>query len=217
MPDADVILFDLGGVLFCDPWETLLLTPGRGIADRLGIPRAAAEAAGGKLWRRYSVTPAREADYWAELAAELGTELPAGIVRDAGHELLRPSPWAQRLLGAAAATGAALGIASNNTSFWYARQFARLGLSEWIDPALVYVSQDLGVTKGTPGRGLLDIAAEDLTGRRVALVEDRESNLRRAAALGLRAVPYAYERDGDSFPGFTVSDFTDFSDSEVGR
>ncbi|MER5885325.1 hypothetical protein ABT160_15965 [Streptomyces sp. NPDC001941] len=201
MSAADVILFDLGGVLFCDPWETLLLTPGRGLADRLGVPRADAAAAGTLLWPEYSVTRRQEADYWAELSKELGTALPAPLVEEVERELLRPSPWAPRLLATAAATGAVLGIASNNTSFWYAKQFARLGLGEWIDPGLVFVSQDLGVGKGDPGRGLLEIAAEALTGRRTALVEDREPNLRRAASLGLAALPYAYEHDRDRFPG----------------
>ncbi|MFJ9040198.1 HAD family hydrolase [Streptomyces sp. NPDC102406] len=205
MPDADVILFDLGGVLFCDPWETLLLTPGQGLADRLGVPRREAEAVGEQLWDSFSVAPAEESDYWEQCAAGLGVPLPAELIRQVERDLLAPSPWAQDLIESAAATGADLGIASNNTSFWYARQATALDLDKWIDPALVYVSHDLGVTKGTPGRGLLDIAAEALAGRRTGLVEDREANLRRAAALGLRPLPYAYGRDGDRFPDFSAS------------
>lgn len=33
------ILFDIGGVLTSDIWETLLLTPVSGLADRLGLNR----------------------------------------------------------------------------------------------------------------------------------------------------------------------------------
>ncbi|MET9498446.1 hypothetical protein [Streptomyces sp. NPDC006552] len=206
MPDADVILLDLGGVLFCDPWETLLLTPERGLADRLGVPRHTVEAVGAQLWDVFSVVPAEESSYWEQCAAGLGVALPVELIRQVERELLTPSPWAQELLAAAAATGAELGIASNNTSFWYTKQARALHLDKWIDPALVYVSHDLGVTKGTPGRGLLEIAAEAVTGSRTGLVEDREPNLRRAAALGLHPFPYAYERDGDRFPCFSASE-----------
>ncbi|MFE2973842.1 hypothetical protein [Streptomyces sp. NPDC059258] len=54
MPADDVVFFDIGGVLFCDPWETLLLTRGRGIADRLEVPRAVAKSAGAELWNGYA-------------------------------------------------------------------------------------------------------------------------------------------------------------------
>ncbi|MBO0516336.1 HAD family hydrolase [Streptomyces beijiangensis] len=200
-----MILFDIGGVLFCDPWETLVLTPGRGLADRLGVPMDVARAAGVRLWGRYSGEVADESSYWADMGVEVGVTVPPELVREVECELLSPSPWAHELLAQAAATGAEFGIASNNTSFWFAKQSKKLGLSEWINEDLVFVSQELGVAKSEPGEGLFEIAAEQLRGRQVSLVEDRPENLRRAEGLGIRALDYSFERDRDAFPNFLSS------------
>ncbi|MFD0308281.1 HAD family hydrolase [Streptomyces sp. NPDC127119] len=189
-----VILFDLGNVLFSDPWESLLLTPGAGLGDRLGLDRSAVLAAGRHCWRTFSVREADEAEYWSELSRQLGCDIPAQLVKELEEELLLANPAAGALLAAASADGVRpVGIASNNTSFWYAKQADRLRLDRWIDPGLVFLSSGLGVSKSTPGRGLLEIAAEHVRPSATLFVEDRGANLARARGLGFRTVEYAFK------------------------
>jgi len=191
--DLSVILFDLGNVLFCDPWESLLLTPGAGLADRWGLAPAFVEEAGRRLWNWFSVRESEEAQYWQALSLELDRVIPPELIAELEGELLVANPVAHELLAAASEGGARrVGIASNNTTFWYAKQAERLGLGRWVDPGLVFLSCRLGITKGTSGRGLLDVVAERTSPPTTLLVEDRPANLARARSLGFRAVPYAF-------------------------
>ncbi|GGU99079.1 HAD family hydrolase [Streptomyces spectabilis] len=189
-----VVLFDLGNVLFRDPWETLLLTEGEGLADRLGLDRDEVDTVGRRLWRRFSVVEAEEGEYWEELGRELGRKVPPSLVEELEDRLLVANPAAAELLAAASDAGARpVGIASNNTSFWYAKQAERLSLHQWLDPRLVFLSHELGVTKGARGRGLLEAAAERVHPPSTLLIEDRAGNLRRARGLGFRTAAYAFE------------------------
>jgi FMN phosphatase YigB (HAD superfamily) len=200
VPHPEVVLFDLGGVLFCDPWETLLLTPGTGLAARLGLPATAVSRAASKLFRSYSVRPAEEAQYWNDLGSALGKQFPMSLVHAAEQELLMPSPWAGQLIAEGASAATALGVVSDNTSFWYAKQCEILKIDEWAEPALVFLSHRLGVTKRGPGRGLYEIVAERVPAANVTIVDDGPWNLRRAGGLGMRAISYRYQRDGADMP-----------------
>ncbi|MFD0352218.1 HAD family hydrolase [Streptomyces sp. NPDC127110] len=196
------VLFDLGNVLFCDPWETLLLTPGAGLADRMGLDRTRVAAAARQLWRRYSIVEADEPAYWGELGRALGVVIDPALVAEAEEALLRPGPHAQPMLASAAAGSRAVGIVSNNTSFWYAKQADMLGLDRYVDPSLVFLSCRLGVSKGSAGRGLLELAAELADPARSLVVEDRTPNVERAAAVGFEAVRFCLRTSrGEPAPG----------------
>lgn len=191
--DPSVILFDLGNVLFCDPWESLLLTPGAGLADRWGLDPAAVGEAGRRLWPAFSARESEEPEYWHALSRELGRTITPELVEELEQELLVANPAAGELLAAASADGARpVGIASNNTSFWYAKQARRLDLDRWVDPGLVFLSCRLGVSKNSPGRGLLEVAAEHTRPRSTLIVEDRAANLARARTLGFRTFAYTF-------------------------
>lgn len=190
-PATATVLFDLGNVLFCDPWESLLLTPGSGLADRRGLDREQVRAKGQELWARYSLSATDGETYWAELSAELRTPLTREFVRSLEAELLVPHPDAARVLTAAAASGRRrIGIVSNNTTFWYARQSAALDLPRFVDPGLVFLSCTEGVSKGTRP-GLLEIAAARTDPGRTLVVEDRPAHIRRAAGLGFETLQFS--------------------------
>ena len=197
-----ILLFDLGGVLFCDPWETLLLTPARGLAARLGLPVADVARAARDLWQSYSVRQSEEQQYWHELGKAIGQVFPESLVRDVERELWLPNPRAPQLIASGASTGAALGVASNNTSFWYAKQREILKIDEWAEPDLIFVSHELGVTKSTPGKGLFEIIIEFLPAPTVTLVEDQSQNLSRAGRLGMHTIFYRFSKSCDDLPDF---------------
>jgi len=193
------ILFDLGNVLFCDPWETLLLTPGTGLADLHGWDRRAVTHAGRKLWGKYSITKSSEAEYWEDFKSLLGVQISQSEIENASNRLLYPNPSATRILESAAVTGARIGIASNNTSFWFSLQWELLHLQRFIDPNLVFVSHELGVEKSTSGEGILEIAKNYTDARWTLFVDDRQGNLDRAKSIGYQTLRYSLS-DGSPLP-----------------
>lgn len=191
------VLFDVGNVLFPDPWETLLLTPGKGLADRYGLDAGALARTARALWHRFSTVESTADAYWDALARETGVPLTARAVEALEGELLHPHPRAAEFLARAAEGGRAVGVVSNNTSFWYATQSKALDLDRYVEPDLVFLSFRYGVEKGSPGRGLFEIAAEH-TAATALVVEDRPPNVLRARRAGFRTVHYAMDQEDDA-------------------
>ena len=181
------LLLDIGGVLFPDPWETLISAPAVGLAAQLRSPRLAEVAY--ELWETYSVRPSSELEYWADLARLAGLAIPPDVVRRAEADSLRPYPWAAKLLRS---TAAHLGLISDNTSFWYEKQARALALDS-AELLVRFVSCELGATKRTRPQGLYDIAAAVLDGSRVVVVDDRLHNVERATQAGLGAVHFDWQ------------------------
>lgn len=196
MTRSPVILFDVGNVLFCDPWETLLLTPGSGLADRRGIDRHIVAKAGRRLWSEFSTAESSEDQYWRDLERELGIRISAEEVRELEKDLLFANPDAALMLGMAKDSGLPLGIASNNTSFWFAKQWKALELERYIEAGLVFVSHRLGVEKNSPGKGLFEIAAEAVPAGESLVIDDQRGNLHRAEQAGFRVEQYSLEGAG---------------------
>ncbi len=173
-----------------DPWQTLVLTPGRGIADRLGLDRVRAAEVAERLWDRYATrSDADEFDYWREFGDALGAPIPEGLVGSVERELLYPNPEATKLLTALAARGIRVGAVSDNTAFWYERQARIAGLDRSADRALLFLSFQLGVTKDDVP-GLFEIAADAVPSASALVVDDRVENVARARALGFHAIRY---------------------------
>ncbi|PWG13762.1 hypothetical protein DF268_09670 [Streptomyces sp. V2] len=196
---VSTVLFDLGDVLFRDPWETLLLTERTGLADRLGLDRAQVAETGRKLWHRFSLSETSEQDYWRALSRRLGQPVSPFLIRELEEELLTANPAAETMLSAAA-PGRRVGIVSNNTTFWYAKQSGRLRLDKWIDPALVFLSCREGVSKGTAGEGLFERAAAHLDPATTLIVEDRPRNVARARSAGFHTLTYSFSASSGAIP-----------------
>ncbi len=179
--DADTVLLDVGGVLFVDPWETVLLTTDVGLVTRYGLDRRDAETAARALWPEFATREATEAEYWERLGQRLGVRFDPAIVEDVAAALLCPLPTAGEVL--ALVEDRRAGVITDNTAFWYPRQRDALGLDRIIDPELEFVSFRAGVRK-RDRPGLFDVAAERCDPARTVVIDDRWRNLDRASALG---------------------------------
>jgi FMN phosphatase YigB (HAD superfamily) len=189
---VQTVLFDLGGVLACDPWQSLLLTPGRGLADRLGLKRAEVERVGEALWSSFSIRTSREEVYWAELAELLRIDLPSPFIAELEDELLYANPVAPELLGQIRERGILIGVISDNTSFWFPKQAALVTLDHFVERDRVFVSYKLGMRKrDTPG--LFEIAAQQVDKRTTLVVDDRTSNIDHAGLCGFRTLRYSMQ------------------------
>ncbi|HEX2680243.1 MAG TPA: hypothetical protein VHQ03_03035 [Candidatus Dormibacteraeota bacterium] len=184
-----VVLLDLGGVLFRDPWEAILLTPERGLADQLGLDREAVARVGRELWPEYSQRPSNEADYWTAFASKLGVSLPEGLIARSEAELLTPNPFAFDILERARRQIGRIGVVSENTSFWYPIQARLLSLEQYVDQELVFLSFELQLNKD----GLLNVATSRVNPALTLVVEDRPHNVEFARRHGFQV--FRYESD----------------------
>ena len=202
MTGDPAILFDIGNVLFCDPWETLFLSPQKGLADSRGLDRQVVERIGRELWYEFSTRESGECSYWREVEKRLDIRISPADITQLEEQLLFPNPHAETILQKASDTGRSIGIASNNTSFWFAKQRTALSLDRYVDPKLVFLSHVLGVEKGAVGQGLIEIAAAQVDVPASFFVDDRESNLDRAQNVGFTVIRYSMT-DRTPIPSFS--------------
>lgn len=194
----EVVLFDLGGVLVCDPWESLLLSPGCGLADRLRLDRDKTEQVGRTLWQRYSLTEHEEEEYWEELSASLSIRIPEALVQELEDELLYKNQQAHQILETAMNEGLRIGITSDNTSFWFPKQARLIDLEKYTDQDIVFLSYRLGLHKDLEQGGLFDVAANAVDPSNTLVVDDRAKNVRRAVKHGFRAHLYSIHENAAS-------------------
>ncbi len=197
----DTVLFDLGGVLAPDVWETLLITPRGGLADRLGLDIDEVTQAGQVLWPYYGTRPTLEPDYWSDLGGLLSVQIPQSIVSEIEEQLLLPNPAAGRTLSAVRNAGCQIGIVSNNTSFWYPKQVRLLDLKGYIwDNPLVFLSFEEGVLK-EDRHGLFETVAGRLTPHNTLIIDDRHINVLIARSLGFVAFEYSLGSNANDLAG----------------
>lgn len=192
---GDRVLIDLGGVLTVDPWESLVLTPRRGLADRLHLDRALVERIGSDLWQIHSRSVTSEELYWQQFAQRVGTDIPPELLADVERELLVVTPDALRMVESLRAGDRPWGLITNNTAFWYPKQLALLGMMR-TEPQWQFTSFAAGTVKDD-SPGLFELAAQTVDPARTIVIDDRLHNIERARACGFQATMY---RVGGEFP-----------------
>jgi FMN phosphatase YigB (HAD superfamily) len=197
MAQTRTVLFDLGGVLTGDPWQAILLTPRLGVADRLGLDRAAVETAGELLWARYSLVAGEEQQYWADFRREVGREIPAELVCEVERETLHANPIARQVVQLVEESATSWGFISDNTAFWFRKQMRLLGLAG--HPAeLDFLSFIDGASKTFTAPGLFEIAAGRVIPRQTLVIDDQQRNVTRAHDLGFHTALYSMARSPDA-------------------
>lgn len=179
--DVHTVLLDVGGVLFVDPWETLLLTAEVGLAARYDLDAGEASTAARALWPDFATRDATEEEFWDRLGSRLGVRFDPTLVEEISEALLCPLPTAGAVLALVGDRRA--GVITDNTAFWYPRQRDALDLDSVLDPELEFVSCRAGVRKRDEP-GLFDLAAQRCEPARTVVLDDRQHNLDRAEQLG---------------------------------
>lgn len=191
------ILFDVGGVLTPDFWETILLTPDAGLADKLGLPRDAVGEAARLLWTDYSRNERVEKDYWNDLGRLLSVKIDEALIKNIEDAVIVVNEEAQDAIKLTIDHGLAAGIVSNNTSFWYRKQMDLLNIESFLDPKLIFLSHKLGVVKGDIKKSMFSIVATEVEPQNTLVIEDRNLNVIIAQRYGFHAIRYKLS-DGTS-------------------
>ncbi|MBL8031818.1 MAG: hypothetical protein JNK33_05880, partial [Candidatus Doudnabacteria bacterium] len=168
------VLLDVGGVMAPDPWETLWLTPERGLAYKLGLAINLVAATGPMLFEQFSEAVFTESAYWKAWEAHLRITISPVLIQEAERELLIPNPYLLTFLTQLKKYRMRIGITSNNTSFWYPKQVNEQILSDFIDPSLIFLSQELGASKVIGKPDLYELAARTTIPSQTLVIDDRQ-------------------------------------------
>lgn len=194
--DLTTILFDLGGVLTSDPWQSILLTPEDGVVDRMRLNRTIVEDAAARLWPKYSLGRHGEAEYWTELGAAVGVEFDPELVAQAESSTVRVNRQWAGVLTTLRRRGMDWGTISDNTPFWYAKQLRMLAVGAATPPAHQFLSFDFGAAKTGTTPDLFHLAAGLVSPPATLVVDDRDRNLQAAETAGFSVVKYEMAADG---------------------
>lgn len=185
----NTVLFDMGGVLVPDPMETILFTPKYGLVDQLGLDKDRVKREIVPSYNKFShVEKSKEKDFWKELGRRLSVELPMDLVKEIGETLVVPNPQAEDVFKMLKELGFHIGIASNNTAFWYDKYSSILNLNKYVDLELVFVSHTVGKRKID---GMLHHIAESVNPNETLFIDNQELNLTIAKELGFHTEYYS--------------------------
>lgn len=202
--EVTTVLFDMGGVLTSDPWQSLLLTPGDGLVDRVHLNRADVEQAAAKLWPKYSLGKHGETEYWTELGDTLSVHFDPDLIEQAESTTVQVNQHLAEVLTILRDRGVAWGTISDNTQFWYAKQLRWLHVGAEAPPAYQFLSFDLGAAKIGTIPDLFHLAAGAVNPTATLIVDDRDHNLHAASIAGFLTTKYELASD-DSGAGLVTA------------
>jgi putative hydrolase of the HAD superfamily len=182
------VIFDLGGVLVTDIWEPLR----DWLVARYGLARPDVEAFGkAVVWDpEFACRPDHtdEAVLYDRIIRRFNLPITPDAMADRVGGFVRPIPGMMDRLRDLKGRGLTVGICSNNTEFWYARQRDVLGLEDHVDPGRIVLSCRAGEKKKNAKIFRDAVAAVETDAAACLFVDDRIKNVEAAAALGMTAV-----------------------------
>ena len=121
------MLFDIGGILAADVWESLFLDCEKGIATKFGLNKDTTLRTAHQLWEKYSHAnqnstldwQKQEINYWQEVSKELKIPYNYDYYCQLTDEFIVPFPGMKLLLRELYESGVTIAICSNNTEFWF--------------------------------------------------------------------------------------------------
>lgn len=184
----NTVLFDMGGVLIPGSMETILFTPKYGLVDQLSLDKDRVKKEMIPSYLKFAhVGKSKEKDFWKELGKRLSVEFPMDLVKETSDKLIIPNSQAENVFKMLKELSFRIGIASNNTAFWYDKYSSMLNLDKYVDSELVFVSHTFGKRKTA---GLLHHIAESVNPNETLFIDDQEYNLIMAKELGFHTEYY---------------------------
>lgn len=181
------VIFDLGGVLVTDVWEPLR----DWLAGTHRLTQPDLDDFGKVVWSdEFACRPDHtdEAVLYNQLIRRFNLPISPDAMADRVGGFVRPIPGMMDLLRDLKGRGLTVGICSNNTEFWYARQRDVLGLEDHVDPGRIVLSCRAGVKKKKAKIFLDAIAAVETDAAACIFIDDRPKNVIAAVDLGLTGI-----------------------------
>lgn len=209
------VLLDVGGVMAPDPWETLWLTPGSGLAYKLNLSLHTVASTGPILFEQFSEAAFSESAYWKTWEECLHIAIPTELIQETEHKLLIPNPYLIEFLQQLQEQKIRIGITSNNTSFWYPKQVSAQILFKFFDSSLIFLSQELGTSKVSGNPDLYELAGQKTDPAHTLVIDDRQGNLTHAQSLGFQTQLYDSGSRLNSDDTYVAATFVPFTTIKI--
>lgn len=185
------MLFDIGGVLTPDPYETILLHEEHGLGHDLNLTKEELSKKLSVVWEKYATTDnTSETEFWDEVNQTIGTKLREEDIVAVRRKVIIPNSETNTVFSFLTDKGIRLGIISNNTSFFYELQASMLPIKKYIDANLIFLSQEEHCRKSD---GLFEVSLKKLEPSSTIVIDDRQGNVEYALKLGFGAERYSME------------------------
>ncbi len=198
------IVFDIGGVLANDIWETMFTDPNNGLAQHFGLESKAVHKFGYGLWEDYAYLGASceeeidvlEEDYWQRFMDEFGVSESLDFFKEKTCEFIIPVKGMMALVHDLH-PNYELGICSNNSEFFHKKLAEVLGFYKYFDQKKEILSTQIGSSKTSSNYEMFRALDEalDAPKENVLFVDDRQKNIERAIEFGFNAILFPQASD----------------------
>jgi FMN phosphatase YigB (HAD superfamily) len=196
------IIMDIGGVVAPDIWEQLFFSESR-ISSLSHFPRSTLLRVGRKnfslfayrRWNRSNSWQALERAYWASVSADLGIKLDAAEIENKTTAVIQPLLDLSKIKEFSSASGLRVVFCSNDTPFWYYRNWTALNWGDSYSSEDFVMSFDFGQSKQHPRSELFKACAEVLktAAGSTLFIDNQLDNLRSARRFGFRTLHFQSE------------------------
>lgn len=191
------VVFDIGGVIYEDIWETVFLKPGTGISEIFNIdPKLVSEVCN-DLWKKHAVLSTNhcswkklEREYWAEAIDRLGFSWSINKCIKNSIQFIEPITGMNEVINLLADKKVGLGVCSNQTAFWFERQLSISQGLKKIDRRNMILSFEQGITKEANNNRLFEILVSRIkvSPDQILYIEDRPVHHLAAIEYGFQSL-----------------------------
>ena len=191
------VVFDIGGVIYEDIWETVFLKPGTGISEIFNIDSKFVTEVCIDLWKKYAVLSTNcyswkklEREYWAEAIDRLGLSWSINKCIKNSTQFIEPIIGMNEIINLLADKNVCLGVCSNQTAFWFERQLSISQGLKKIDRRNMILSFEHGITKEANKNKLFELLVSriQVSPDEILYIEDRPEHHLAAIEYGFQSL-----------------------------
>lgn len=193
------VVFDIGGVVFEDIWESIFFQKSTGILDLFDLNAQRLNKVCRNYWDRYSVMSpdnnsweTLEVNYWQDILRDIQIPWSIDECIEYSRKFIIKIPGVDDLINLLIENEIQLGICSNQTAFWFERQLVLSKSLKFIDRKNMALSFERGATKGQKDNLLFKVVLNSLNCEpdRIIYIEDRIKHQESARDFGFNVIPF---------------------------
>lgn len=193
------IVFDIGGVVFEDMWEGIFFKKTQGLVYAFNLDTEKASKVCVDCWDEFSIKSLSgttcetlEQEYWERILQTLQIPLTIQQCIEFSKEYIIPITGIDELICSIDTADTELGVCSNQTAFWFERQYVQSKGLQMIGRNNMILSFEQGAGKSYRDNFLFNkvIQMFDCNADDIIYVEDRDAHLTSARKLGFNTISF---------------------------
>jgi len=188
------IIFDIGGVITNDLWETLYFNGDSSILKNKNILKYDLEIVGKQLWQEYSLintdSEKLEKKYWHDFNKITGLNLDIKYMESLAEKSIYEIKGAYEVIKKLLDEKFNVGICSDNTVFWFEKQLKVLKILKLIRSDFYVLSYKCNSKKSDSNHKMYSeiINKFQVNKAEILFIDDRVENIESAIQFGFSAI-----------------------------